>query len=159
MTPYFPTSCQILSCKLEEDWYKMLGAKKINKASTFVKNEILGMEKRIFISQVLLTLLGYILITLVLNAIRSTASLWIVWPLIIIQILLYFLIFTICSLRAKTCGLKKFSFVIFTALAILGRINDWELFIIPLMIVIMLIVSTKNKNISQERQYILSDDS
>jgi len=24
MTPYFPTSCQILSCKLEEDWYIIL---------------------------------------------------------------------------------------------------------------------------------------
>ncbi len=106
-------------------------------------------EKRVFVFKIICTLIGYIGITLWLNAIRATAPLWIVWTLIIVQFILYCSIFSVSYLRSKVCGLKRFGFIIFLIPLILGRINDWELLVIPLLIIIMLIVSAKTKNTSK----------
>jgi hypothetical protein len=127
------------------------------KAKDFIKTEILKAERNMFVFHILGTLIGYVGITLWLNAIRTTVSLWFVWILIIIQFLLYCLIFSTSYLRAKVCGLKHFGFPIFATLCVLGRVENWELIIIPLLIVIMLIFSAKNKNVSNERQYLLKD--
>ena len=120
------------------------------KTRNFIKTEILTQERNVFISKILIILAGYIGLTLWLNAIRTTAPLWFVWVLIIIQFLLYFLIFSVSYGRAKVSGLKRFGLVLFIILAILGRVENWELVIIPSTIIIMLIISAKNKNVSSE---------
>jgi len=129
-----------------------------NKANDFIKNEVLKIENRLFFARILGSAIGYALITLWLNSIRATASLWFVWVLIIIQFALYFSIFIAGYRRSVACGLNKtLGLIIFTALAILGRINDWELAIIPLAVIIMLIVSTMTKNVSEEKRHLLPE--
>ncbi len=116
-----------------------------NKVSDFIKTEVLKFERNSFVFQILIVVVGYIGITLWLNAIRATASLWFVWALIIIQFILYCSIFSVGYLRSLKCGLNKnFGFILFIILAILGRVENWELFIIPVFIIIMLIFSARN---------------
>jgi len=134
--------------------------KKKNKANDFLKNEVLKIERTSFIFRILASALGYAGITFWLNSIRTTAPLWFVWVLIIIQFALYFLIFIVGYQRATVCGLNKnLGLIIFTALAVLGRVEDWESLIIPLTVVIMLIVSTKTKNVSARGKTLLPEHS
>jgi len=133
-----------------------------NKPSTttsdFLKNEVLKMENRMFLAKILGSSVGYILITLWLNSIRTTASLWFVWVLIIIQFALYFAIFISSYQRSKIFGFNKnLALVLFTILAVLGRVNDWELVVIPLLIVIMLTFSVRNKNVSENGKSMLPE--
>ena len=103
-------------------------------------------------------LVGYTIITLLLNAIRPTIPLWFVWVLIVIQFLLYSSIFSFSYNRALVIGLnKQFGFGLFVALSFLGRVSNWELFIIPILLVVMLIVSflSKNNNLSKKRPELL----
>jgi len=131
---------------------------KSNKANNFIKNEVLKIERNSFAIRIVATAIGYAGITFWLNSIRATASLWFIWVLIIIQFALYFSIFIAGHQRAMVYGLNKnISIIIFTALAILGRINDWELAIIPLTIIIMLIFSAKTKNVSDKSKYLLPE--
>ena len=128
----------------------------IKKADDFIKKEILNNERNWFIFKILASALSYAGITFWLNSIRTTAPLWFVWFLIIIQFALYFSIFIVSYRHATVCGLNKnISIIIFTALAILGRVNDWELLIIPLTVVVMLIVAIKNKKISDKGKALL----
>ncbi|NMB56682.1 hypothetical protein GYA19_01940 [Candidatus Beckwithbacteria bacterium] len=113
----------------------------------FIKNEWLKTKRDAFMVKILFIIAGYTGITLGLNAIRATAPLWFVWLLIIIQLILYFSIFTVSYLRAKECGFKRFSFVILLILSVLGRVENWELVIIPVLLVIMLVISARNKNL------------
>ncbi|MGK5090243.1 hypothetical protein WDW86_22060 [Bdellovibrionota bacterium FG-2] len=46
--------------------------------------------------------------------------------------------------------------IVFTLLAVLGRVNDWELLIIPTTVVIMLILSAKNRKVSKESLAMLT---
>lgn len=123
-----------------------------NEWHPFIKKEILKTERRWFTIKILTITAGYTIITLWLNAIRQTAPLWFVWLLIIIQLTLYFLIFFVSYLRANVCGLNKnLSLILFATLTVLGRIiylYDWELLIIPILVISMLWISAKNKNIS-----------
>lgn len=122
----------------------------------FIKNEILKLEKNGFTVNIILITLSYLLITLWLNNIRASAQLWFVWILIIIQFTLYFSIFIKSYKRAITCGLKQnTSLAIFIILAVLGRVNNWEILIIPLNILILLIFSIKTKNISDEHKSLI----
>lgn len=101
---------------------------------------------------------GYTGITFWLNAIRATAPLWFVWVLIIVQFALYFSIFISSYRRAIVCGLNKnISLIIFTALAVLGRVNDWEILVIPLAIIVILIFSMKTKNVSDDKKHLLPE--
>lgn len=120
----------------------------VDKLHPFVKNEWLRMKKTEFVVNMLFVLMGYIGITFWLNSIRATANLWFVWVLIIIQFILYCLIFSTSYMRFKTCGHKRFGIIPFIILAILGRVENWELVIIPLLVVSMLIISARNKNLS-----------
>jgi len=127
-----------------------------NKASDFIKTEVLKLERNSFVFRILATAVGYAGITFWLNAIRATASLWFVWVLIVIQFTLYFSIFIVGYQRSKVCSLNKnLGIIIFTALAVLGRVNDWELLVIPLLVVSMLIISTRNKNVSDKGKSLL----
>jgi hypothetical protein len=129
-----------------------------NKASDFIKTEVLKLERSSFVFSILATAVGYAGITFWLNAIRATASLWFVWVLIVIQFALYFSIFIVSYQRSKVCGLNKnLGIIIFTAFAVLGRVNDWELLTIPLLVVSMLIISTRNKNVSDKGKSLLSE--
>ena len=130
----------------------------MDKGKEFIKNEILITENRLFIGKIITIVISYVGITLWLNAIRATTSVWFLWTLIIIQFTLYFSIFVSCYRRSKVCGLNKnIGIFIFGILTFLGRVEDWELLIIPLLVIIMIIFSIRNKNVSKERQYILND--
>lgn len=129
-----------------------------NKANDFIKNEVLKIENRIFFARILGSAIGYALITMWLNSIRTTVSLWFVWILIIIQFSLYFWIFVNSYQRSKVLGLNKnLAWIIFSILAVLGRVNNWELLVIPLLIVVMIIFSARNKNVSDERKHLLPE--
>ena len=86
-----------------------------------------------------------------LNSIRATASLWFIWVLIIIQFALYFSIFLTSYNRSKVLGLNKnVALILFIILAVLGRVNNWELIVIPLLVIVMLMFSARNKKVSQK---------
>lgn len=132
----------------------------INKANDFIKGEVLKLERNSFIVRIIAIAIGYAGITFWLNAIRATVPLWFVWVLIIVQFVLYFSIFIASYRCAMACGLNKnLGIIIFTALTILGRVNDWELAIIPLTVVIMLIISIKAKNVSDRGKTLLPEHS
>ena len=127
-----------------------------NKANGFIKNEVLKVENRLFFARMLGSTMGYALITMWLNSIRTTASLWFVWILIIIQFALYFWIFINGYQRSKVLGLNKnFALILFIILAVLGRVNDWELLVIPLLVVVMFIFSARNRKVSDEGESLL----
>lgn len=120
----------------------------------FVKNEILLVEKTKFKFSIIKTLIFYVVITLLLNAFRVSAPIWLVWVSIIVQLLLFFSIFNICYMRSQECGFKGYWFIVFVILAVLGRVENWEIIIIPLMITIMIIISEKNINIMDTDKYL-----
>lgn len=124
-----------------------------NKTNDFIKKIILEDQNRNFIISIIATLIGYVGITFWLNAIRADATRWFVWVLIIIQLLLYFNIFFTGYKRSKECGLKYFGFILFLVLAILGRVENWELIIIPALIIIMIIISLRY--LKTEKQKII----
>lgn len=129
---------------------------KHDKTKEFFKNEVLIIERNKFIFNIIGVVLGYVGITFWLNSIRATWSLWVVWILVIIQFVLYFLIFIRSYQRSKVCGLNKyFGIFLFTTLAFLGRVENWELIIIPSVVLIMIIFSIINKNISNEGKALL----
>lgn len=131
---------------------------KNDKANEIIKNEIIIIERNSFAFRLIFATIVYAGITFWLNAIRASAPLWLVWFLIIVQFALYFSIFISSYRRAKVCGLNKnISICIFTTLAILGRVNDWEIVIIPLTIIIMLIFSMRAKNVSEDKKYLLPE--
>ena len=128
-----------------------------NKTKKFLKTEILARERNVFFTSIILISLGYVGITFWLNTIRATAPITFVWVLIIIQFTLYILIFSTSYMRFKGCGYKRFGIIPFLVLAILGRVDNWELLIIPVLIITMVVISGKNKNISSEMQYLIKD--
>lgn len=124
----------------------------------FIKDKIFKVEHRLFLGKLLGSTLGYTLITFWLNSIRATAPLWFVWTLIIVQFSLYFLIFFTSYQRTKGFGFNNnLAFVLFVVLAVLGRVNDWELLIIPFVVLIMFVLSLRNKKVSEERQHMLPE--
>lgn len=129
-----------------------------NKANDFIKNEVLKVENRLFFARILGSAIGYALITIWLNSIRTNASLWFVWILIIIQFALYFWIFINGYQRSRVLGLNKnLALILFIIFTVLGRVNDWELLIIPLLVVVMLIFSVRNKRISDKGKSLLPE--
>jgi hypothetical protein len=129
---------------------------KDNRATTFIKNEILRVERNLFIGRILGGAVGYTGITILLNSIRASVSLWIVWLLIGIQFLLYLSIFVTSLRRSMVCGLNyTLAMIIFGCLAILGRVNDWELVIIPSTVLGMIIASGRTKRIPERLKHIL----
>ncbi|MFA5010192.1 MAG: hypothetical protein WC553_03115 [Patescibacteria group bacterium] len=109
--------------------------------SEFVKGYIADMNKRGFFLQILVITLAYAGITYWLNAIRADASLWLVWPLIIVQLGLYIAIFFESYKRAQELRVKWANWIVFVVLGLLGRVNDWEIIVIPITVITMLILS------------------
>ena len=118
-----------------------------DKADEIIKDDVLKYERNIFIFKIVAIVICYTIITLGLNFIRATAPLWSVWVLIAIQLTLYFLIFFICYQRAERCGLNKtIGSILFIALAVLGRVENCEYFIIPLTVIVMIRYSARNRH-------------
>lgn len=117
----------------------------------FIKKKVLRLEKNIFIFKLFLVLVGYVGATLWLNAIRQGATIWFVWVLIALQIFLFISIFVVCSMRAKHCGCRYQWPWLFPFLA-LSRVNNWELVVIPALVLIMLVLSERNQKVSAARQ-------
>lgn len=131
-----------------------------NKAHEFLKGEVLKMERNSFFVRIIAAALAYAGISYWLNAIRADAQLWFVWLLIIVQFALYFSIFVSGYRRAVVCGFNKnLSLIIFVALAILGRVNDWELAVIPLTVIGMVVISARAKNVSDKGKTLLPENS
>lgn len=121
--------------------------------SDVIIDEVLKIENRSFWFLILACSIGYLVITLWLNSIRASAALWLLWLLIIIQLTLYLSIFITSYFRSKVFGLNhKIALIIFTAFAVLGRVENWELIIIPILVVTMLTLSARNRKISTEAQ-------
>jgi len=119
--------------------------------SDFVKKEMIKLENRMFLSRIIGYPIVYLVITLWLNSIRETTSLTFVWILIIIQFTFYFSIFITSYRRSNALGFNKnITPYVFIILAILGRINNWELIIIPSLVIIMIILSSRSKNILKD---------
>lgn len=119
--------------------------------NNFGKNRMMRLENRMFISRIIGYPIVYLVITLWLNSIRETASLTFVWILIIIQFAFYFSIFVTSYRRSNALGFNKnITPYIFIILTILGRINDWELIVIPILVIVMIILSSRSKNISKD---------
>jgi hypothetical protein len=120
----------------------------------FSKNVIefaLKNESKYFIGSILFSSVVYLLVTLLLNSIRATAPIWLVWILIGIQFLYYYFIFASAYRRSIVYGLSSgLALVVFVILAILGRVNDWEILVIPSMLVVMILISLANKRVSNE---------
>jgi hypothetical protein len=118
-----------------------------DKADQIIKDDVLKHERNIFIFKIIAIVICYTIITLGLNSIRATAPLWSVWVLIALQLTLYFLIFFICYQRAERRGLNKtIGSTLFIALAVLGRVENCEYFIIPLTVIGMIKYSARNKH-------------
>ena len=127
----------------------------MNHATKVITNEVLRTEKSIFIFRLLFTVVCYVGITFWINTIRQTASLWFVWLLIGIQIFLFCTIFVVCSLRLKQC--RKHAWWLLLPL-ILSRVENWEIVVIPATMIVTLILSQLNGNISKERQHLVPVD-
>jgi hypothetical protein len=111
-----------------------------------IKNEWLKLQRNTYTIKIFSNLAGYVAVTLWLNSIRATASLWLVWILIVAQLILYVLIFSISYLRLQECGLKRLGLIVFV-LFILGRVENWEILAIPITIAFTLIISFRNKTL------------
>jgi hypothetical protein len=115
-------------------------------AEDFITKEKMKIENRLFWAKIIGSSLGYLVITLFLNSIRATAPIALVWILILIQFILYFSIFISGYQRSKTLGLNKnVAFIIAIVFVVLGRINDWEVLVIPVFVIGMLIWSALKK--------------
>lgn len=106
-----------------------------------------------FAVKLLVATFGYVGVTLWLNAIRQTAASSLVWVLIALQLLCFFAIFVVCWGRAQQCGFRHTWLMIVPL--ILSRINDWEWVILPALVVIMLILSARNRHVSAEHQHLI----
>ena len=119
----------------------------MSEVNGMIKREVLRAKKNIFIFNLSLVLAGYVGTTLWLNAIRQSAAIWFVWVLIALQFFLFISIFVVCSMRAKQCGHRYRWFWLFPILA-LSRVNDWELVLIPALVLTLLVLSERNQRVS-----------
>jgi len=127
----------------------------MNRATEIITREILRAEKNLFIFRLFLTVACYVGITLWLNTVRQTISAWLLWTFIAIQLFLFFTIFVVSYLRLWQC--RTPSWWLWIPL-ILSRINNWEILAIPATLIVMLILSERNKHVSRERAHLFPSD-
>lgn len=116
----------------------------MNRVTHVITNGILRGEKNLFIFRVIFTVIAYVGITF-----------WFVWLLIGIRISLFLTIFVVCSLRLRQC--RKPTWWLLLPL-LLSRINNWEIVAIPATIIMTLILSELNMNVSKEREHLVPAD-
>lgn len=127
----------------------------MNRAAEVITREILRAEKNIFMLRVAVAAGSYLGISLWLNAIRQTVSAWVLWLLVGLQLFLFLTIFVICSLRMRQCQKPRW-WLWFPLL--LSRINNWEVVAIPATIIVTLVLSERNKYVSQQREHLLASE-
>jgi hypothetical protein len=120
--------------------------------SDFAHGEWLKIERTSFFVNIFLIIGGYIGVTFWLNAIRAAASLWFVWVLIGIQFILYCSFFATSYGYSRKCGVGGIGVILFIFLAILGRVENWELVIIPLTILGMILLSISHLSRQKSRK-------
>jgi len=92
-------------------------------------------------------LVGYFLLSVGLNSIRATAPISLVWIMIAIQFVLYALVFVYGYSRFNgPSTIEKLGWFITIAVAVLGRINNWEIIILPLFVTAMIILPKKKQS-------------
>lgn len=124
----------------------------MNRAFDIITREVLRAEKNIFIFRMLLTVVTYVGVTFWLNAVRQTVATWLLWTLIAVQLFLFLTIFVVGSLRLRQCRIA--SWWLWIPL-VLSRINDWQILAIPATIIVILIISERNKLVSQDREHLI----
>ena len=124
----------------------------MNRVTEYITRTVLRAEKNSFIFRLLLVIVGYVGITLWLNAIRQVAAIWLVWCLIGLQLFLFITIFVVCSLRLKQC--RRHSWWLWLPFA-LSRVSNWEIVFIPATAAVTLILSELNVNVSEEHLHLL----
>ncbi len=107
---------------------------------------LLQREKRVFIIKMLLAAGAYVGITLVLNAVRKEATTGLLWGSIFLQLLFYGYIFFVAAVRASECGYKV-SCWLAPVLAVLGRVEDFEVVVIPAVILASFAISAKGRTL------------
>ncbi len=92
-------------------------------------------------------LAGYVVLSLWLNSIRATAPIALVWIMIAVQFILYASIFVYGYSRYNgPSNLEKLGWFITLVVAILGRVNNWEIVILPLFVIAMIILPKKKQS-------------
>lgn len=124
----------------------------MNRTIEIITHEVLRAEKNLFILRIFLIVIAYVGITFWLNAVRLTVATWLLWTLIAFQLFLFLTIFVVSSLRLRQCRIASWWLLI---LLVLSRINDWEILAIPATIIVMLIISERNKHVSQGREHLI----
>lgn len=104
---------------------------------------LLPAKKRHFSAKLLWIVAWYVGLTLLLNHVvrRIDAAVPFLWGLAILQVFMYLYIFSLSYIRLRECRSKVAVSVGF--LAILGRVNDYELLIIPGLVLAALIISAR----------------
>jgi len=129
------------------------------KTENFLRNEVLQSERNFFFYSQIANIVIYILVTILLNSIRETASLWLIWPLIAIQLLFYLFIFLRNYERANICGFNStVSAIVFGGLIVFGRVSDLEVIIIPLMTMVVMFYSNKTKNLPLNKKHLFKQN-
>jgi len=107
----------------------------------FLQSIVLPAKKRHFAVKLLWIVAWYVGLTILLNHVvrRMDAASPFLWGLAILQVYMYFYIFTLSYVRLRECSSKVAWSVGF--LAVLGRVNDYELLIIPAVVLTALIIS------------------
>lgn len=122
------------------------------------KVEILKIENRKFVKLIILNVLLYFLFSFFLNKVRASISLFILYPMIFIQFYMLFLVFKSCYNRMIDCGLNKYlSYITFILICATSRINNLEIIVIPIMIIITILISTFNKNLSNVGEFAMKE--
>lgn len=118
---------------------------------SFVEKETVKIENRVFIGKLVTVALVYLFASILLSNFRDSAPIALVWILIGVQLLAYVGIFIMSYRRATEVGLDgMLAAIALVFLAIAGRSNDWEFVIIPLLLVVMIVLSARNKKLSRE---------
>lgn len=104
---------------------------------------LLPAKKRHFAAKLLWVVAWYIAISLLINAVHKDASTVFKVSLTLLAFFLYLYIFALCGVRASESRRGISLFIIF--LGILGRVNDYELIIIPIVVLATLIISAKQR--------------
>jgi hypothetical protein len=127
----------------------------MNRVTDLITREVVRAEKNIFISRLVIAVISYGGFTILLNAIRQTVPIWLLWILITVQLLLFLTIFVVISLRMRQCRYHIWWLLL---PLILSRINNWERVVIPATMILTLILSEMNKHISHERMHLVPSD-
>lgn len=118
--------------------------------NSFVEKEAIKIENSMFIGKMIACSIAYLVVMFLLTQFRATAPIVLLWAMIAVQFFLYFSFFVMSYKRSIIFGLNKtLALVIFVILAIAGRVETWEVAILPLVVIIMIILSVRNKKLSE----------